>query len=289
MKFKPPQRQVRLAICSNAGGSGKTTLASHLAYAIGVKGYKVTIIELDHNGSLSVFGRLLPAQPDFSLAAVLKKDFQGSYPLVPLWTERVSTVTAIQGGAAIEESISEIYNSNRRHYTLQDRLEDFPLDSDLIILDTPASLEPMGLVALAACTHVLAPIKPEWKDSGSLANLVDWYYAKVSELRLKPRPEILGFVPSRVNLQSEGTHRDILGLDKKGKRRTDIDFEQTLTHHIQALNIHCFPYIRESSYYLRASGAGLPLHLYRPGCTFIQDFDPIVEQVIKLITTKTRE
>jgi chromosome partitioning protein len=283
MKIKPARRQIRLAICSNAGGSGKTTLATHLAYAIGKRGYKVTLIELDHNGSLCIFGGLLPVPPEKSLAAVLKKDFQGNYPLIPLWTEYVSTVTAIQGGGALEESYAELYAYDRRHYTLQDRLEDYPLDSDLIIMDTPASLEPMGLLALAACTHVLAPIKPEWKDSGSLASLVDWYYTKVRELRLKPRPQILGFVPSRVDLQ-EGTHRDILGLDKKGNQRQDIALEQTLSYQIQALDIHCFPQIRESSYYLRASGAGLPLHVYRPSCPFTQDFEPIVKQTIELIT-----
>jgi len=35
---KAAQRQIRLAILSNAGGSGKTTAAVHLAYVIGVRG-----------------------------------------------------------------------------------------------------------------------------------------------------------------------------------------------------------------------------------------------------------
>lgn len=71
MKLKPAKTQIRLAIVSNAGGSGKTTVASHLAYAIGARGYKVVLIELDQNGSLAVFGGLPPAVADNSLANVL--------------------------------------------------------------------------------------------------------------------------------------------------------------------------------------------------------------------------
>lgn len=284
MKTKPAKRQIRLAVTSNAGGSGKTTMAVHLAYAVGARGYNVTIIELDHNGSLQILAGLPPAEPESSLAAVLKKGFQGQYPLAPIWTDHLSTVTAIQGGEPLEESIVELYHSNRKHYTLSDRLEDFPLDSNLIIFDTPASLEPMGMLALAACTHLLAPIKPEYKDTGSLANLLNWFYTKVDDLRLKPRPEILGFVPSRVDITNEGIHRNLLGVTKKGAANKKIKPEETLPYQIQQLGIDCFPAIRECSYYLWASGAGLPLHLYRPGCEFSQDFEPIVDRVIKLMT-----
>lgn len=285
-KRKEAKRQIRLAVVSNAGGSGKTTVATHVAYAVAAKGYKVTLIELDHNGSLAIFAGLPPASAESSLATVLQKDFKGDYPLIPLWPDRVGHLNAIQGGESLETAIANLYGSNRRHYSLLDRLEDYPLDSDLIIMDTPASLEPMGLLALAASTHLLAPIKPEWKDTGSLANLFNWYCVKVDELRLKPRPQFMGFVPCRVDLAGEGTHRDILGLDAKGNPRTDIDLSDTLPAYIESLGIPCFPVIRESSYYLRACGVGVPLHLYRPGIKFIFDFDPLCGRLIDLLTAE---
>ena len=258
-------------------------MAAHLAYAIGAKGYKVTIIELDQSGSLSIFAGLEKADADHSAAAVLSKDFNGGYPLISLWKDYLATVTAIQGGEALEQSIQEIYLSARRYYMLRDRLEDYPLESDLIILDTPASLEPMGLVALAASSHVLIPIKPEYKDTGGFAKFLSWYYKKIDELRLRPKPEILGFVPTRVDLHEIAAHRNILGLDKEGKPRTDIDLSETLPVHIQEMGIHCFPHIKKSNFYLSASGAGLPLHLYRPKCAALKDLNPIVKQVIKLM------
>lgn len=282
-KKKAAQQQIRLAILSNAGGSGKTTTAVHLAYVIGKRGYKVTLIELDSNGSIQTFAGLPPASSEKSLASVLNKNFDGKYPLVPLWSEHLSNIWAIQGGAPLREGVVEINNSERKSQTLRDRLEDYPLDSDLIIFDTPASLDTMGLLALAACTHLLAPIKPEYKDTGSFVDLLNWYNEKIRELRLKPRPKILGFVPSRVD-REEAIHRNLLGLTKQGKPNKKILLEETLPFQIEQMGIQCFPPIRESSYYLWASGAGLPLHLYRPGCSFVNDFQPLVDAVEKLIT-----
>ncbi|MBV8887992.1 MAG: AAA family ATPase, partial [Chroococcidiopsidaceae cyanobacterium CP_BM_RX_35] len=105
MKPKSARRQVRLAIISNAGGSGKTTAAIHLAYSIGKRGYKVILVELDSNGSLQTFAGLPPANPDLSLTTVLKKDFDGAYPLLPLWRDHVSNVWAIQGGPPLREAV----------------------------------------------------------------------------------------------------------------------------------------------------------------------------------------
>jgi chromosome partitioning protein len=283
MKKKPVKNQIRLAIASNAGGSGKTTMAVHIAYVVASKGYKAVIIELDQSGSLRIFAGLTSVVPEQSADAVINKDFNGSYPLVPLWKDHLPTVAAIQGGEALEQSTQEIYLHARRYYVLRDRLEDYPLDADLVIFDTPASLEPMGLVALAASTHVLVPIKPEYKDTGGFAGFLKWYYDKIDELRLKPKPEILGFVPTRVEL-NKATHRNILGLDEKGNLKKDIDLSETLPVLIQQMGINCFPHIKESNFFLSASGVGLPVHLYRPGCEASKHFDPIVTKIIQLMT-----
>ena len=281
--MKKPKRQIRLLIASNAGGSGKTTLAVHLAYEMGAKGYKTTLVELDSNSSFRVFLGLNPPQEADSIAGVLKKTFKGGYPTYSIWQDHLSTVTAIQGGEPLREVMTEISGYDRREYILNDRLEDLPLDSDLIIFDTPATLEPMGLLALVASTHILAPIKPEFKDTGSFDGLLHWYYTKVGNLRLKPTPVLLGFVPTRVDL-SKSTHRNILGVDAKGKVRTDLPAEETLPGIIKSMGIQCFPFIKESNWFLSASGAGLPVHLYRKGCDASKSFRSITDSLIKAMT-----
>ncbi|MFB2839358.1 hypothetical protein ACE1CA_33125, partial [Aerosakkonemataceae cyanobacterium BLCC-F167] len=117
------------------------------------------------------------------------------------------------------------------------------------------------------------------------ADLLDWYYEKVRELRLKPQPKLMGFAPSRVAVD-KAVHRNILGIPKKGEVGLKVPQEDTLPYQIQQLGVRCFQPIRECDYYLWASGVGLPLQLYRPGCTFSQDFDPIIECIVDLITKK---
>lgn len=289
MKFKPAQRQIRLAVTSNAGGSGKTTLVTHLAYAIGVLGYKVVVIELDHNGSLCVYAGISPVPAEKSMAAVFKKSFKGGYPLIPMWENRVSNVSAILGGAALEESFTDIYSAPRKYYTLKDRLDDHPLDADLVLIDTPATLEPMGQVMLAAATHLIAAIKPVHKDTWSMANLVYWYYEKIDELRLRPRPKIIGCAPSHVDL-SKAIHREILGVERQTSRSTTrrltkrIDPTETLPYQLQQHEIFQFPNIRYCDYYLHAAKDGVPLNISRPGCEFVDDFKPIVKTIVDLMT-----
>lgn len=278
-------QQIRIAIESNTGGSGKTTLATHLAYALGKKGYRVVLIDLDQNGSLSLFtGRV--STPERSLADVFRPEFDGNYPLVPIWEDHIDKVQVIQGGAPLEEVIRSLHLHERKYEVLKDKLEDYPLDADVIIFDTPASLEPMGLIALAASTHVLVPLKPEYKDSFSAAGMVNWFYQKIEALRLRPKPEILGFVPSRVNFAQFAAHRNLLGVDKQGKARTDIELSETIPYQLDQMGIPCFPAVKESGFILSASGTGLPVHLYQPGNPIVKSFDPIVARIVKILQGK---
>jgi chromosome partitioning protein len=280
-------RQIRIAIESNTGGSGKTTLATHLAYALGKKGYKVVLIDLDQNGSLNLFtGRATTPQREQSLAGILNSDFRGEYPLIPIWKDYISNVQVIQGGAPLEDVIRSLHLYERKYEVLKDKLEDYPIDADVVILDTPASLEPMGLIALAASTHLLVPLKPEYKDSFGAAGMVNWFYQKIEALRLRPKPEILGFVPSRVNVAKFAAHRNLLGLDSKGKLRTDIELSDTIPYQLEQMGITCFPPIRESGFILSASGTGLPVQIYQPGDSIVKSFDPIVARIINILKGK---
>jgi len=280
--------QVTLTIASNAGGSGKTTLALHLAYLLGKRGFRVVVIELDPNGSLALFTglpRLTSKQTDKSSACIFEKDFEGAYPLVPAWTSSTANrVQIIRGGSPLHNTVRLLHQHDRPYEILKHRLEDYPLtEVDVVIIDTPGSIEPMGLVGLAACTHLLIAVKPESKDSWSSSDLLSWFYEKVESLRLRPKPQILGFVPSRVNLQKFAEHRKTLGLAEDGKPNAKIAPEDTLPFQLQRMGITCFPFIRESGYFLSASSAGVPVNIYRPGDEVSKSFDPIADKIVSIL------
>jgi len=264
--------QIRLAVISNAGGSGKTTLSVHLAYEMAKRKYNVALMDLDPQGSLTLFCGLAQPEDDQTLAAVLKDNFDGAWPLVHSWSDNTNKVVICQGGMVLTQTADELVLHKRGAYLLKDCLTDSPLEHDLIIFDCPATLGPLPLMALAASTHIVIPVQLEPKSIQGAAHLLEWYYHNCKQLRLKPVPEILGFVPNQYDPR-RATHRQMLA---------------TLPEQLQQMGIRAFPPIRESAEFVNASGQGLPIHLYRPSHRAKDDFKEIATQIVSLIGKKSK-
>ena len=258
---------IKLCIVSNAGGSGKTTLSIHLAYEISRQGFSVALIDLDPQGSLTLFcGLPTPALHQTS-ATVFQERFDGNWPLVKCWVKQTEGVEVCQGGLILTQTTNEISLHPRGSYLLADRLEDYPLPHELVIFDCPATLGPLPLVALAACTHILVPVQLQPKSIQGSAKLLEWLYLQKKQLRLRPEPQLLGFVPNQYENRRAAQRQILESLPKK----------------LAQMNIHCFPPIRSSAEFVNASAAGLPLQIYRPGHQAVKDFKSISESLIDLI------
>lgn len=259
--------QIRLAVISNAGGSGKTTLSVHLAYEMGRRGFSVALMDLDPQGSLSLFCGLGTPEPEKTLATVLRDNFDGNWPFVPSWSEQVSGVEVCQGGMVLTQTADELVLHKRGAYLLSDCLSDYPLSHNLMIFDCPATLGPLPLMALAAGTHIVVPVQLEPKSIQGAAHLIEWYYYHCKHLRLKPQPEILGFVPNQYDAR-RAVHRQLL---------------ESLPDQLEQMDIRLFPAIRDSSEFVNASGQGLPLHLYRKTHPAVGDFKEIASHLATLM------
>ncbi|MFN4777897.1 MAG: ParA family protein [Pseudanabaena sp.] len=264
--------QSRIAVLSNAGGSGKTTLSVHIAYEMSLYGLSVALMDLDPQGSLSLFCGLPQPEPEQTLASVLGNDFTGQWPLEKCWTENTNKVDVVQGGMILTRVADEMVLHRRGAYLLGDCLKDHPISHDLIIFDCPATLGPLTLLALSACTHVLVPVQLEPKSIQGSAKLIEWVYHNSKQLRLDPQPQVMGFVPNQYDAR-RATHRQIL---------------EDLPTQLDQLGIHCFPPIRDSAEFINASGQGLPLHLYRHQHPAQADFKEVSEHVVQLIGKKVK-
>lgn len=256
--------QLRLAILSNAGGSGKTTLATHLTYALAKRQHTVTLMDLDPQGSVSLFcGLSLPIGQETMAEVLSKRHFLGNYPLVSLWTDHIQGAYACQGDIRLVETIDELSHHPRGSYLLRDRLLDHPLGQEVVIFDCPATLGKLPINAITAATHILIPIQVEPKSTGGASKLLEWLYDIFTLLRLKPEPKILGIVPNQYDARI-AIHRNIL--------------EQLLPLS-ERIGIDCFPPIRFSSEFKNASAMGCPLHIYRPRHLACRDFSPLLEVI----------
>jgi chromosome partitioning protein len=239
----------------------------HLAYALAQKGFKIALMDLDPQGSGTLFCGLEKPAPENTLASVLKDNFPGQWPLIPCWQEHTDKISVCQGGMALTQTADELVLHKRGAYLLLDLLSDYPLPDNLIIFDCPATLGPLVLLAFTACTHIIVPVQVEPKSVQGAAHLLEWYYFHCRHLRLKPAPEILGFVPNQYD-SKRAAHRQILAA---------------LPSQLESMNIKLFPPIRDSAEFVNSSGVGLPIHIYRPAHPAKNDFSPIVNQLVNLI------
>ena len=259
-------KQLRLAILSNAGGSGKTTLAAHLTYLLAKKKYSVVTIDLDPQASVSLLAGLPFPQIKGTISEVLRNDnFSGDWPLVEMWKNKVKNAYACQGDLNLVKTINELVLHERGMYLLDDRLTDYPLKQDFLIFDCPATLGPLPTIALTAATHVIMPIQMEPKSTGGASKLLEWLYERFRTLRLKPQPKIMGIIPNQYDSR-RAIHRNLL---------------EQLKPLLAQLNIDCFEPVRFSTEFSNASAVGLPLHLYRPKHPASKDFNSILTALIK--------
>lgn len=275
MVKRKPQNKLLLGIMSNSGGVGKTTIAAHLAYILAKTGYKTLLIELDQQDSLRLWTKLNIADPDYSAAKIFQSDFKGEYPIIPIWQEYTKNAFLIQGGAALRETPREIENYKRRYYILKDRLKKFPLDFDVILIDTPGGLEPFGTIVLPAITHLIVVVEPDFKATTSGGLFLEWFYSNAIELDLDPPPEILGFLPN--TRQPEiAAHSKILDSNNPTALPSILKEHETV----------CFPQIKFSAEFVNASdpNVGLPVHIYRPKTPALKGFNPIIQAIEKYLS-----
>jgi chromosome partitioning protein len=272
-------KQIVLWIGANAGGVGKTSLTVNIAYKMACLGVNVCVLDLDTNESMTVFCgldslALDDSDPSQTMAGVLAgEDFDGQWPLVtPTWGKPKGRVDICRGGLHLSQIDKELSRLPRSEYVLSDKLQDFPLTHQLIILDCPASLGVPTDLALAAATHVLVPVTLTPKSAHAADKFLIWFRERCRKLRLNPYPTLMGFVPTQYRA-TEALERTIM---------------EQLPEKLTAAGVHCYPSTRYTPQFKNASAYGLPLQVYRPGNPACNDCDPIIKDLCLSLDVKFR-
>ncbi|MDY0074060.1 MAG: ParA family partition ATPase [Thauera sp.] len=137
-----------IALISQKGGSGKTTLTMQLAAGLSLEGYRVAIADLDPQESALRWAHSAPAEQPFP-----------------------AEVVALKG----------------KLKTLRDELQELLNRADIVLLDCPPSIEhPHTLAALELCDVALVPVVPSPTDlwaSRAMEQLILRYQQQRPQLR----------------------------------------------------------------------------------------------------------
>lgn len=158
-----------IAIVNQKGGVGKTTTAVNLTAALGLKGYKTLLIDIDPQGnSTSGFG-INKRELSASSYSVLIGDCSAKDAIISTEFKNVSVMPSSMDLAGAELELVDIA---KRESKLKNAIAPVKDEYDFILLDCPPSLGLITLNGLCAADTLMVPIQCEFFALEGLAQLI---------------------------------------------------------------------------------------------------------------------
>ncbi|NDY90497.1 ParA family protein [Ideonella livida] len=244
-----------LAITNRKGGSGKTSCAVNLAaeWAAALPPRpdgpraRVLLVDLDSQGHCAVGLGVQPARGAPTVHGFLAGRHALRPAIVPTPVPGLDLVPA--------DPLFEHGQARPDERTLARALREEGLAEayEVILLDTPPSLDLLLLNALCAAERVVVPLMPHHLSAEGVKQLARLMF-RVSSQGLNPQLRLLGFLPVMLDGRI-GVHRQVLAdLGRQfGPQRL-------------------LPGIRNDIRVAEAFGAGKPVRLHAPGARATADF-----------------
>lgn len=163
-----------LALYSNKGGVGKTAAAVNLAYLAAAQGWRTLICDLDPQSAATFYFRVKPKLP-----VSAKKYISGGKALHKSIKatdfERLDLLPAAFSLRHLDITISDM---KRSRYRLQKMLLPFQKEYDLIVLDSPPTINLLAENIFVAADTVLVPVIPTTLSFRTYVQLLDFFKKK---------------------------------------------------------------------------------------------------------------
>ena len=209
--YKPEGAEAKVVAAANfKGGVGKTSTIAHLAMSAALDGYRVLVIDLDSQGSLtSIFGGDVPDEWRTAFA-LIAKDFareivldRGEEALDETLTEarQITVGDVVQKthwpnidliGAQLNLYWAEfqipVWRMALRRWRLWDALVRFLSEEgllrryDLVFIDTPPALGYLTINGLAAADIVVVPMGASFLEFESTGRFFDMLYSTFASI-----------------------------------------------------------------------------------------------------------
>lgn len=191
-RYVPKRREgeplQRIQVMNFKGGSSKSTTCIHLAHYLVLQGYRVLLVDLDPQASLtSMCG--LQTELDENIDTVYDAiTYNDPLPMNEVVRETYFPgLSVAPGGLMLSEFEAEAAKQNSRDRPFFRRLHDAIMsveqNYDVVIIDSPPSLGFITMSGMAAASSVIVPLTPSMLDVASTAQFLQMAssYMKVIE------------------------------------------------------------------------------------------------------------
>jgi len=248
-----------IAVSNRKGGTGKTTVSVNLAAELAARGRRVLLVDLDTQGHCAVGVGLAVSRTE---AAVHRLFMDPDARLSDLIKETAYPNLAIAPADQRFEHGSGDRDERRLARALAE--DEIAQRFDIVILDTPPSLDNLLLNALNAANWLLVPYIPHHLSFEGVRQLMRVLFKVKSDSN--PGLKILGFLPTTA--------------------AENIRLHRTVTNEVgrQFGAIRVLSGIRNDIRLAEAFMAGKPIRHYAPTCRGAQDFSDLTEHFLPTLS-----
>lgn len=159
-----------IAIVNQKGGVGKTTSAVNLAAAIGQKGYKTLLVDIDPQGNTTSGLGINKKKVETSTYDLIIGNAQAEAAVIKTEFANLDLLASDMNLAGAEIELAELDNRAGR---MKAALAPIKANYDFIFLDCPPSLGLITVNALSAVDSVIVPIQCEYYALEGLSQLMN--------------------------------------------------------------------------------------------------------------------
>jgi chromosome partitioning protein len=175
-----------IAVANQKGGVGKSTTCLNLSHAIAELGYRVLLVDLDPQSSLTIsvgldlrdltatiYDILLETTPGIEIKDVIRSTQMNGVDIIP------STID-------LAKAEMELFSEMNRERVLRESLAMVTTPYDYVLIDCPPSLSLLTTNALAAADSVLIPLQSDYLAMRGAELLL----ATIDKVRRKLNPDL---------------------------------------------------------------------------------------------------
>ncbi len=202
-----------IAVYHNKGGVGKTTTVVNLAAAISKKGIRVLVIDLDSQANTTFATGLVKFEDEeFDdikesniLQVLMSEDFDSINEVARKSNFCSPSIDVVPAHISLMDAENDLNSLDFSRMILIDKLVQVEEKYDVVIIDTPPSLNLYSRIALIACDYLIIPSDLKPFANQGLINVKE-FIKKINGFRkqIKKKPiEVLGVLANKISTNAK--------------------------------------------------------------------------------------